>query len=55
MITPRSIAKEGFIDSDREDYKNEGSDQYLAKLQASQLAVIDDKWLDDCPTRIYKM
>ncbi|GAB1737379.1 hypothetical protein NU219Hw_g1525t1 [Hortaea werneckii] len=55
MITPRSIAKEGFIDSDREDYQSEGSDQYLAKLQASQLVVIDDKWLDDHPTRIYKM
>lgn len=54
MITPRSVAREGFIDSDREDYQIGGPDQYLAKLQASQLVVIDDKWLDDHPTRIYK-
>lgn len=54
MIVPRTIAKEGFVDSDREDYKPDGADSYLAKLQASQLTVIDDKWLDDHPTRIYK-
>lgn len=42
------------MDSDREDYSTSGADSYLAKLQASQLVVIDDKWLDDHPTRIYK-
>lgn len=55
MITPRSIAPEGFVDSDREDYNPSGSDSYLAKLQASQLVVIDDKWLDNHATRIYKI
>lgn len=54
MITPRSVAEEGFVDSDREDYAAEGADAYLARVQASQLHVIDDKWLDDHPTRIYK-
>lgn len=55
MITPRSIAAQGFIDSDREDYyAPEGPDEYLAKLQASQLVVIEDKWLDGYPTRVQK-
>ncbi|KAG8163054.1 hypothetical protein KVR01_007532 [Diaporthe batatas] len=54
MITPRSIAAEGFIDADREDYAPEGPDEYLAKLQASQLVVIEDKWLDGYPTRVQK-
>lgn len=54
MITPRSIAAEGFIDSDREDYAHEGPDEYLARLQASQLVVIEDKWLDGYPTRVQK-
>lgn len=54
MITPRSIAEQGFVDSDREDYSPTGPDEYLAKLQASQLVVIDDRWLDNHPTRIYK-
>jgi len=54
MITPRSVAPEGFIDSDREDYQSEGQDAYLAKTQASQLVVIKDKWLDDHPCRVQK-
>ncbi|KAF2225383.1 hypothetical protein BDZ85DRAFT_272236 [Elsinoe ampelina] len=42
MITPRSIAKAGFIDSDREDYKDTAEDAYLRKTQASQLVIIED-------------
>ncbi|KAG8631825.1 hypothetical protein KVT40_000965 [Elsinoe batatas] len=54
MITPRSIAKAGFIDSDREDYKDTAEDAYLRKTQASQLVIIEDQWLDGVKTRIYK-
>ena len=54
MITPRSVAKEGFVDIDREDYKNTPEDEYLKKVQASQLVIIEDKWLDDYKVRIYK-
>lgn len=54
MITPRTIAKEGFIDIDREDYKDTPEDEYLKKVQASQLVIIQDKWLDDFKVRIYK-
>ncbi|KAJ5158813.1 Short-chain dehydrogenase/reductase SDR [Penicillium coprophilum] len=46
MITPRSIAKEGFMDVDKEDY-SDPKDAYFAKKQASQLVIIEDKWLDD--------
>ncbi|KXG45696.1 Short-chain dehydrogenase/reductase SDR [Penicillium griseofulvum] len=46
MITPRSIAKEGFMDVDKEDY-SDPKDEYFAKKQASQLVIIEDKWLDD--------
>jgi hypothetical protein len=46
MITPRSYAKEGFVDIDREDYKDTQEDQYLKATQQSQLTVIKDKWLD---------
>lgn len=54
MITPRSIAKEGFMDIDREDYRDTPEDQYLKKVQSSQLVIIEDKWLDDYKVRIYK-
>ncbi|RBR26112.1 uncharacterized protein FIESC28_01140 [Fusarium coffeatum] len=54
MITPRSVAKEGFVDIDREDYKDTPEDEYLKKVQASQLVIIEDKWLDDYKVRIYK-
>ncbi|KAI6760342.1 hypothetical protein HG530_009202 [Fusarium avenaceum] len=54
MITPRTIAKEGFVDIDREDYKDTPEDEYLKKVQASQLVIIQDKWLDDYKVRIYK-
>ena len=54
MITPRSIAKEGFVDIDREDYKDTQEDAYMRKTQASQLVIIEDKWLDDYKVRVYK-
>jgi hypothetical protein len=46
MITPRSYAKEGFVDIDREDYKATEEDRYLKATQESQLTVIKDQWLD---------
>ncbi|KAF4462105.1 short-chain alcohol dehydrogenase [Fusarium albosuccineum] len=54
MITPRSVEKEGFVDIDREDYKDVPEDQYLKQVQASQLVIIEDKWLDDYKVRVYK-
>lgn len=54
MITPRSIAKEGFVDIDREDYKDTPEDEYLKKVQLSQLVIIEDKWLDSYKVRVYK-
>ncbi|WAO97388.1 Hypothetical protein NCS54_01511500 [Fusarium falciforme] len=54
MITPRSIAKQGFMDVDREDYKDIPEDDYFKKVQASQLFIIKDKWLDDYKVPIYK-
>ncbi|CAI7606650.1 unnamed protein product [Penicillium crustosum] len=53
MITPRSFAKEGFVDVNKEDY-SDPKDEYFAKKQASQLVIIEDKWLDDYKVRIYK-
>ncbi|ESU08319.1 hypothetical protein SNK03_007628 [Fusarium graminearum] len=37
MITPRSIAKEGFVDIDREDYKDTPEDEYLKKFRESKV------------------
>ncbi|PSR80543.1 hypothetical protein BD289DRAFT_414215 [Coniella lustricola] len=54
MITPKSIANEGFVDIDREDYKDIPEDSYLKKVQESQLVIIEDKWKDDFEVRIYK-
>lgn len=54
MITPRSYAKEGFVDTDREDYQDTQEDAYMKKTQASQLVIIEDKWLDDYKVRVYK-
>lgn len=54
MITPKSIAKEGFVDVDREDYKETPEDCYLKKVQESQLVIIEDKWKDDYKVRVYK-
>lgn len=53
MITPRTTAKEGFKDVDKEDY-SDPKDEYFMKKQASQLVIIEDKWLDDYKVRIYK-
>ncbi|KAL4889859.1 hypothetical protein BDV59DRAFT_195368 [Aspergillus ambiguus] len=46
MITPRTVAKEGFVDVDKEDY-SDPKDEYFIKKQATQLRIIEDKWLDD--------
>jgi hypothetical protein len=54
MITPRSVAKEGFVDTDREDYKDTEEDVYFKATQATQLFIIEDKWLDDYKVRVYK-
>ncbi|KAK4149224.1 hypothetical protein C8A00DRAFT_38191 [Chaetomidium leptoderma] len=54
MIVPRSEAKEGFKDVDRDDYRDTEEDAYLKKTQISQLATIEDKWLDDFKVRVYK-
>ena len=54
MITPRSIAKQGFMDVDREDYRDTEEDAYMKRTQESQLVIIEDKWLDDYKVRIYK-
>lgn len=54
MITPRSVAKEGFQDIDRDDYKDTTEDEYFKKVQESQLVIIEDKWLDDYKVRTYK-
>ncbi|KAI8711148.1 hypothetical protein NCS52_01490300 [Fusarium sp. LHS14.1] len=54
MITPRSVAQQGFMDVDREDYKDIPGDEYFKKVQTSQLFIIKDKWLDDYKVPIYK-
>ncbi|KAF6819032.1 AdhA [Colletotrichum musicola] len=54
MITPRTIAQEGFMDIDRDDYKDVSEDRYLKKLQEAQLVIIEDKWKDDFQVRVYK-
>ena len=54
MITPRSFCQQGFIDSNREDYNDTEEDAMLKKTQAVQLAIIEDKWLDDYKVRVYK-
>lgn len=54
MITPRSVAQEGFMDVDREDYGDGPEDAYLKKTQETQLVIIEDKWRDDYKVRVYK-
>lgn len=55
MIVPRSIAKEGYIDIDKDDYTDDdGHDGYLKRTQDTQLTIIEDKWLDDYTVRTYK-
>ncbi|KIV94079.1 hypothetical protein PV10_05235 [Exophiala mesophila] len=51
MITPRSVAKEGFMDVDKEDYVE---NDYFKKTQEAQLVIIEDKWRDDYKVRVYK-
>jgi hypothetical protein len=53
MITPRTKAKQGFVDVDKEDY-SEPKEEYFIKKQATQLRIIEDKWLDDYKVRIYR-
>lgn len=54
MITPRSVAEQGFVDTDREDYKDAAGEEYMRKTQAAQLVIIEDRWLDDYKVRTYK-
>ncbi|EGY23247.1 hypothetical protein VD0002_g4935 [Verticillium dahliae] len=54
MITPRSMAKEGFMDINRDDFLDTPEDAYLKKVQQNQLVIIEDKWRDDFKVRIYK-
>jgi len=54
MIAPRAVVPEGFMDIDRDDYTDAPQDEYMKKLQASQLVVIEDKWRDDYTVRVYK-
>lgn len=54
MITPRSVAKEGWKDIDREDYRDTPEDEYLKTNQENQLVIIEDKWLDDYKVRVQK-
>ncbi|CAI4212652.1 unnamed protein product [Parascedosporium putredinis] len=51
---PRSIAKEGFMDVNREDYFDTPEDAYMKRTQESQLVIIEDKWRDDYKVRVYK-
>lgn len=44
MITPRSVAKEGFKDVDQDDHVEEG---FLKRNQEVQLRVIEDQWLPE--------
>lgn len=39
------------MDVDKYDYKEEG---YFKTTQETQLAIIEDRWLDDYKVRIYK-
>lgn len=41
MITPRSVAKEGYKDVDMDDHVEEG---YFKRTQEIQLDIIEDKW-----------
>lgn len=41
MITPRSVAKEGFMDVSSDDHVDEG---YMKRTQEVQLNIIEDRW-----------
>lgn len=54
-IAPRVLVKEGFVDIDREDYReNVDADEYFVKNQATQLVIIEDQWRDDYTVRVFK-
>jgi len=47
-IVPRAHVKEGYVDVDREDFKEgKAEDDYFRETQALQLRIIEDKWLDN--------
>lgn len=54
MIVPRATAKEGFMDVDRENYRDTEEDAFMKKTQQVQLEIIEDRWLDDYKVRVYK-
>ena len=43
-MVPRSVAKEGFIDAELDDFTEDG---YMKRMQEVQLRVIEDRWIDD--------
>ncbi|KAI6416958.1 hypothetical protein ACKVWC_008583 [Pyricularia oryzae] len=54
MIVPRSMAKEGFMDTDREDFRDTEKDAYFKQTQEAQLVIIQDRWRDDYVVPKYK-
>lgn len=44
MVTPRSVAKEGFMDVGMDDHTEDG---YFKKTQQVQLRIIGDKWVPE--------
>lgn len=42
MVVPHSVAKEGFMDVDKDDITD---DAYFVRTQQTQLRIIEDKWL----------
>lgn len=42
MITPASVAKEGFMDIDMDDY----TEGYFKRTQDVQLRIIEDQWVE---------
>ncbi|KAL6708924.1 hypothetical protein ACN47E_002331 [Coniothyrium glycines] len=55
MIVPRTIAKEGYKDIDKDDYtEDDGHNGYFKRTQETQLVIIEDKWSNDYKVRVYK-
>lgn len=55
-IVPRTIAKEGFKDIDKDDYtEDDGHDGYFKRTQDTQLVIIEDKWKEDYKVGAYKI
>ncbi|KAL4734920.1 hypothetical protein BDV11DRAFT_208973 [Aspergillus similis] len=48
MITPSSLAKEGFKDVNMDDYDNKDDDEYeyFKRTQEMQLRIIEDRWVE---------